>query len=804
LLLLCTVGAVNQAQTQQRNVDVIISTSKPYNNVVAAIQGQGGAVKWQYKYIDAISARIPSSALPAVRDLVGEDAISKDIVISAPKPVKDAQKTAKVSVLADSDIYTVVPVGKSVGKIFPVKAPGDVPPEKAYAVNDANLQIRNLHAAGFTGKNVVVAVVDSGVRPGYASLELDGSIIGGEDFVSDGRGFSNPTNDPHGTFVAGLISGNARFPVLDPSTFLSSLKTNFPGTLESSKAGTFLDMIGTAPEAQIYAVRIFGVPAAAGAPLSRVIAAVESVIDLRQNFDKYGQFSPTNPRGGYNIKVCNMSFGVLTMYAGHTPLEQEIDEMAANDIVPVVGAGDAGASSLTISSPATAFSALAVGATNPSGNDRLFNDFVDFSDLGCTGLCGAQWRPSKPTQTAFFSSRGPTADGRILPDVMAAGNGMLSQGCGGFDLTGTCQNDVNNLTMGAGTSFSAPVVSGISAVLRQEFPKASVGQIWNAIVNTANNKLLGDDSTVIDQGQGLVNASAAAELLQDGKVSDKLPKPPQADSLVSNNIEDGTDLRVVSGTLSQRMSNLKPGERGEILYHVDPTTSQVVINLTNVNCGGSPCGNRNPGANQNMLFGDDVVLQVQTAKTSFPGLRDYFPCPSFNNTVDTTIVIPDPSCGIPERLEPGVIRITLMGDSTNLGVVSANVGVSSSRSPLPATTAEGKIRGGDNLVFQISLPPTVSTSSSLKFQLRWDQDWGHYPTNDLDMHITDPTGAVNLSGATLNSPEEVVVSAIPGTWQINVIGFYVPSKQDNFVLSVLLDGKLVTLVNSGKDKNKDN
>jgi hypothetical protein len=67
------------------------------------------------------------------------------------------------------------------------------------------------------------------------------------------------------------------------------------------------------------------------------------------------------------------------------------------------------------------------------------------------------------------------------------------------------------------------------------------------------------------------------------------------------------------------------------------------------------------------------------------------------------------------------------------------------------------------------------------------------------MHITDPTGAVNLSGATLNSPEEVVVNAIPGTWQVNVIGFYVPSKKDNFVLSVLLDGKLVALAKSGKD-----
>jgi hypothetical protein len=788
LLLLCTVGTAVQAQTQQGHVDVIINTPKPYNNVVSAIQGQGGTVNWQYKYIDAISARIPASALPSVRDLVGEDAISKDTVISAPKRVKLLH--TEVSMVADSDIYTVIPVGKSVGKIFPVKPGSDVPPEKAYAVNGANLQIRNLHAAGFTGRNVVVAVVDSGVRPGYASLESGGSVIGGEDLVGDGNGFSNPANDPHGTFVAALISGNARFPVPDPSTFFSSMNSNFPGTLESSNAGTFIDMIGTAPEAQIYAVRVFGVGPTAGAPKSRVIAALESVIDLRQSFDKYGQYTPSNPRGGYNIKVCNLSFGSSTTYAGHTLLEQEIDEMVENDIVPVVSAGDAGASSLTISSPATSFSALAVGATSPSANDRMLNDFEDFSRFGCTGLCGAQERPSTPTQTALFSSRGPAADGRILPDVMAAGFGMLSQGCGGFNSTGTCQNNVNNLAMASGTSFSAPVVTGIAAVLRQEFPKASVGQIWNAVVNTANNKLLGDDSTVLDQGQGLVNASAAADLIHHGKVSDKLPRPPKPDSLVSNNIEDGTNLKVVSGTLSQSFSNLKPGERGEILYEVDPMTSQVVIDLTNIKLGN----------NQNQLFGDDLVLNVQSAKTSSGGFGDYFPCPPFFNTRNTHIVIPDPSCGIPERLEPGVMRITVIGDTTNQSPVSVDVGVSSSKSPLPQTTASGKIRGGDNLAFLISLPPTVSPSSSLQFQLRWDQDWAHYPTNDLDMYITTPTGAVNTAGATLNSPEEVVVNAIPGTWQINVIGFYVPSKKDNFVLSVLLDGKLVALATSGKGK----
>jgi hypothetical protein len=556
------------------------------------------------------------------------------------------------------------------------------------------------------------------------------------------------------------------------------MDSNFPGTLEKSAAGTFFNMIGAAPEAKIFVVRIFGVDRSALVPKSRVMQGLESVIKLRENFDKYGQFSASNPNGGYNIKVCNMSFGTSTNFAGYTEIERLIDTMVAKDIFPVVAAGDGGPSSLTITSPATSFSAMAVGATSPAPNVRLMEDEI----AGMPGY-GSSFRPSDPIQTGLFSSRGPTADGRILPDVVVAGDGMLSQGCGGFDSNGNCLNDVNNLTIASGTSFSAPVVSGIVAVLRQEFPHASVGQIWNAIVKAADDDQLGNASTVLDQGQGLVNASVAANLIQNGRVSDHLPAPPRPDSLVSDNIEDNTNLNVSSGTVSQKFKNLKPGQRGEVLYQVDPMTSQVIINLTNVKLA----------ANQNHLFGDDVFLTIQTAKTTSHGLGDYFPCPNPFVTANTNIIIPDPAClnpdGTPmERLEPGVIRITLTGDSTNAGNVSADVGVTSSKTPLPNGFA-GNIDGGDNIFFTVNIPPTPPISQAV-FELRWANDWGHYPTSDLDMYITPPGSTVeNGSGATLNSPETVIVpSPASGTWKIRVSGFSVPTKNDNFVLSVVLDG----------------
>jgi len=362
---------------------------------------------------------------------------------------------------------------------------------------------------------------------------------------------------------------------------------------------------------------------------------------------------------------------------------------------------------------------------------------------------------------------------------MAAGFDVLSQGCGGLDSSGSCRDNPNNIEIASGTSFSAPIVAGIAAVLRQEFPKATATQISNAIVQSADDKQLGDGSTVLDQGQGVVNAAAAAALLQSGRVSDRQDKQRRPDSSVENNIEDNTALKVDHGAVTESFKGLKPGQRAEVLYAVDETTSEVDVDFS-----------IKLGKNQNQVFGDDLFVFIQSAKTSSGGNGDYFVPGIFltDDTTVTTIPIQDP--------EPGIIRITVMGDYTNVSNVSTDIHVTSRREPLPKTSASGTIRTGDSLIFPIDVPAGVSEA---RFELRWDADWGHYPTNDLDMHLFDPSGneflgpAGNQPGATLSDPEHITVSkAKPGKWMLQVLGFAVPTKKDNFELSVTLDGKTIT------------
>jgi subtilisin family serine protease len=76
---------------------------------------------------------------------------------------------------------------------------------------------------------------------------------------------------------------------------------------------------------------------------------MERAIELRERFDA------AQP-GGQNIQVVNMSLGGPTTFAGRELEDAEVDVMLQKGIVPVVAAGNAGPSSITVGGPATSLS----------------------------------------------------------------------------------------------------------------------------------------------------------------------------------------------------------------------------------------------------------------------------------------------------------------------------------------------------------------------------------------------------------------------------------------------------------------
>jgi len=254
--------------------------------------------------------------------------------------------------------------------------------------------------------------------------------------------------------------------------------------------------IGAAPGAKWIAARMFD---DAGITFDSVIHQV-----FQWFLDPDG-----NPATDDAPDVVNGSWGYQNL-AGlcENTFQADITALKAAGIAVVFAGGNTGPGGSTSISPANNTGAIAVGS-------------VDGSNL------------IDPT-----SARGPsTCDGRVYPDVVAPGDNIktadLSFGGFAFYISGT------------GTSFSAPQVAGVLALLRSGFPSATLAQLETALKGQAAD--LGAPGPDNIYGNGLVDALAASGALGAGCVRPQIdfsaaPFPAGANQSItfSSTVSGGT------------------------------------------------------------------------------------------------------------------------------------------------------------------------------------------------------------------------------------------------------------------------
>ncbi len=115
-----------------------------------------------------------------------------------------------------------------------------------------------------------------------------------------------------------------------------------------------------------------------------------------------------------------------------------------------------------------------------------------------------------PNIMTVFSSRGPSINGALKPDVTAVGQDLY-MAAQNYDPNGELFSP-NRYTVSAGTSFATPQVSGAVALVKQYRPTATPAELKSAVVNTAAQTLTEDGSTpadLISSGGGLLSVGDA-------------------------------------------------------------------------------------------------------------------------------------------------------------------------------------------------------------------------------------------------------------------------------------------------------
>ena len=334
---------------------------------------------------------------------------------------------------------------------------------------------------GYTGEGISVAIIDTGLDPNHVGINdfdddpstYDPKIVAFYDALDessdDGSGETTPYDDHgHGSHCAGITAGTG---AVDEGP-LSDGSTPWRGV---------------APDATLVGVKVLD--GGGSGSFAEVMKGMEWTIDNQIK---------------YNIRSASMSLGGVWLIELTQEQEERVttlaNEMVAAGISLMIAAGNSAAYG-TIGTPGAAKDVITVGATEDS------------------------------RQLSVYSSKGPTHEGQIKPNVAAIGSAVMSveaEGTGepAYDSNGS----PNGYTSMSGTSMATPMVAGMAVLLHQANPDLQPLMIRSILETTAEYRFLSHPVRPNnDYGWGFVEMDMAlAEAIKyDASISVELdPETP--------------------------------------------------------------------------------------------------------------------------------------------------------------------------------------------------------------------------------------------------------------------------------------
>lgn len=402
-----------------------------------------------------------------------------------------------------------------------------------YETGTKIMNFESAWTAGYTGKGQVAGMGDTGLDTGVVgklASDFQTAVTQGFFYGIGASDWSDPMG--HGTHVAGSIvsRGTASGGLLKGGAYDAGF---VPGGLWSP----ILSNLSVPPK------------------LSKMFADAQS----------------------QGARIHSNSWGSARSFGAYDSMAIQVDEFMFNNpnFLVLFAAGNSGTDKNadgvidpgSMASPATAKNTLTVGASEGLNSKGGIQKFIKELRTAATSWPAEPIATSKLSDNAnglaMFSSRGPTSDGRIKPDIVAPGTNILSNRSHvpGADPMWGAYND--DYTYAGGTSMATPLTAGAATVVRQilqekfSFADPSAALMKAYLMHTATDLYpgqYGEGSATqeiktrrpnSDQGYGRVNMETATHLssvtlidetrgLATGEVFSKIVEVPEGGTLVAN------------------------------------------------------------------------------------------------------------------------------------------------------------------------------------------------------------------------------------------------------------------------------